>query len=251
MMRRPPPDIRDTYSLLVLNITFRTTSDELLPMFSRYGEVVDVFIPRDKRTGTSRGFAFVRFKREDDAARAVEKLDGRTVDGREIMVKFAKYGRNEEIIEKGLIKDIGNPPPPGPPPYVRRGYDDRPYPPRPYHDTRGPPMDYRGGGGGMDYRGGGGGGGVGDYRRSGYRGGGFDVGGYRGGGGDYRGRGEYRGGEEWCWQVRGGGGAGRPAKKARAEDDDDDYVKREEEDVDEAAAAQDSVFDHDHEGLDD
>ncbi|KMS99576.1 hypothetical protein BVRB_1g022260, partial [Beta vulgaris subsp. vulgaris] len=38
--RSGPSDIPDTYSLLVLNITFRTSAD-------RYGKVVDVIIPRD------------------------------------------------------------------------------------------------------------------------------------------------------------------------------------------------------------
>ncbi|KAG1342360.1 serine/arginine-rich splicing factor SC35 [Cocos nucifera] len=46
--RSGPPDIRDTYSLLVLNISFRTTADDLYPLFDRYGKVVDVFIPRDR-----------------------------------------------------------------------------------------------------------------------------------------------------------------------------------------------------------
>ncbi|XP_057975502.1 serine/arginine-rich splicing factor SC35-like isoform X2 [Malania oleifera] len=96
--RSGPPDIRDTYSLLVLNITFRTTADDLYPLFDKYGKVVDVFIPRDRRTGDSRGFAFVRYKYADEAQKAVEKLDGRTVDGREIMVQFAKYGPNAERI---------------------------------------------------------------------------------------------------------------------------------------------------------
>ncbi|XP_062173190.1 serine/arginine-rich splicing factor SC35-like [Alnus glutinosa] len=44
-----PPNIRDTYSLLVLNITFRTTADDLFPLFDKYGKVIDVFIPRDQR----------------------------------------------------------------------------------------------------------------------------------------------------------------------------------------------------------
>ncbi|KAG1366516.1 hypothetical protein COCNU_13G003060 [Cocos nucifera] len=74
--RSGPPDIRDTYSLLVLNISFRTTADDLFPLFDRYGKVVDVFIPRDRRTGDSRGFAFVRYKYADEAQKAVEKLDG-------------------------------------------------------------------------------------------------------------------------------------------------------------------------------
>ncbi|XP_051126441.1 serine/arginine-rich splicing factor SC35-like [Andrographis paniculata] len=103
--RSGPPDIRDTFSLLVLNITFRTTADDLFPLFDKYGKVVDVFIPRDRRTGDSRGFAFVRYKYQDEAQKAVEKLDGRVVDGREIMVQFAKYGPNAERIHKGRIEE--------------------------------------------------------------------------------------------------------------------------------------------------
>ncbi|KAI6678590.1 hypothetical protein NL676_039386 [Syzygium grande] len=103
--RSGPPDITDTYSLLVLNITFRTTADDLFPLFDKYGKVVDIFIPRDRRTGESRGFAFVRYKYADEAQKAVEKLDGRVVDGREITVQFAKYGPNAERIHKGRISE--------------------------------------------------------------------------------------------------------------------------------------------------
>ncbi|XWS63152.1 hypothetical protein CRYUN_Cryun06bG0071800 [Craigia yunnanensis] len=101
--RSGPPDITDTYSLLVLNITFRTTADDLFPLFDKYGKVVDIFIPKDRRTGDSRGFAFVRYKYADEAQKAVERLDGRVVDGREITVQFAKYGPNAERVHKGRI----------------------------------------------------------------------------------------------------------------------------------------------------
>ncbi|KAG4152979.1 hypothetical protein ERO13_D04G154700v2 [Gossypium hirsutum] len=101
--RSGPPDITDTYSLLVLNITFRTTADDLFPLFDKYGKVVDIFIPKDRRTGDSRGFAFVRYKYADEAQKAVDRLDGRVVDGREITVQFAKYGPNAERIHKGRI----------------------------------------------------------------------------------------------------------------------------------------------------
>ncbi|ERN01032.1 serine/arginine-rich splicing factor SC35 [Amborella trichopoda] len=104
--RSGPPDIRDTFSLLVLNITFRTAADDLFPLFDRCGKVVDIFIPRDKRTGESRGFAFVRYKYADEAQMAVERLDGRNVDGRDIMVQFAKYGPNAERIHKGRIVEV-------------------------------------------------------------------------------------------------------------------------------------------------
>ncbi|CAA6659510.1 unnamed protein product [Spirodela intermedia] len=130
--RNGPPDIRDTYSLLVLNITFRTTADDLFPLFDRYGKVVDIFIPRDRRTGESRGFAFVRYKYADEAQRAVEKLDGRTVDGRDIMVQFAKYGPNAEPIRKGRIVEAlprsgGRSRSRSPRPRYRDDYRDRDY----------------------------------------------------------------------------------------------------------------------------
>ncbi|XP_042489563.1 serine/arginine-rich splicing factor SC35-like [Macadamia integrifolia] len=130
--RSGPPDIRDTYSLLVLNITFRTTADDLFPLFDKYGKVVDIFIPRDRRTGDSRGFAFVRYKYADEAQKAVERLDGRNVDGREIMVQFAKYGPNAEPIQKGrivesLTKSRGRSRSRSPRPRYRDDYRDRDY----------------------------------------------------------------------------------------------------------------------------
>ncbi|XP_073282995.1 serine/arginine-rich splicing factor SC35-like, partial [Primulina huaijiensis] len=131
--RSGPPDIRDTYSLLVLNITFRTTADDLFPLFDKYGKVVDVFIPRDRRTGDSRGFAFVRYKYQEEAAKAVEKLDGRVVDGREIMVQFAKYGPDAEKIHKGRISE----------PVYKSRRRSRSRSPRPRHKDDYKDKDYR------------------------------------------------------------------------------------------------------------
>ncbi|KAM0878498.1 hypothetical protein ACQ4PT_034826 [Festuca glaucescens] len=130
--RSGPPAIRDSFSLLVLNVSFRTTADDLFPLFDRCGNVVDIHIPRDRRTGDSRGFAFVRYKYEDEAQRAVDKLDGRRVDGRDIMVQFAKYGPNAERIQKGRIveeiaKPGGRPRSRSPRPRYRDDYRDRDY----------------------------------------------------------------------------------------------------------------------------
>nr|CAB3500631.1 unnamed protein product [Digitaria exilis] len=126
--RSGPPESRDTFSLLVLNLSFRTRADDLFPLFDRYGDVIDIYIPRDRRTGDSRGFAFVRYNYEDEAQEAVYGLDGRRVDGRVIMVQFAKYGPNAEKIHRGRITEE-NPKP--------RGHFRSPSPRRRYRD------DYR------------------------------------------------------------------------------------------------------------
>lgn len=58
---RPPPRIEGMVSLKVDNLTYRTTPEDLRRVFERCGEVGDVYIPRDRFTRESRGFAFVRY----------------------------------------------------------------------------------------------------------------------------------------------------------------------------------------------
>lgn len=62
-------------------------------MFERCGEVGDIYIPRDRFSRESRGFAFVRFYDKRDAEDALEAMDGRMLDGRELRVQMARYGR--------------------------------------------------------------------------------------------------------------------------------------------------------------
>jgi hypothetical protein len=58
---RPPPRIENMISLKVDNLTYRTNSEDLKKIFSKYGQVGDVYIPKDRFTRESRGFAFVRY----------------------------------------------------------------------------------------------------------------------------------------------------------------------------------------------
>lgn len=58
---RPPPRIEGMVSLKVDNLTYRTTPEDLRRVFERCGEVGDIYIPRDRFTRESRGFAFVRY----------------------------------------------------------------------------------------------------------------------------------------------------------------------------------------------
>lgn len=90
---RGPPEIRGMTSLKVDNLTYRTTPEDLRRTFEKYGDVGDVYIPRDRFTRESRGFAFVRFYDKRDADDAMDSLDGALLDGRELRVQFAKYGR--------------------------------------------------------------------------------------------------------------------------------------------------------------
>jgi RNA recognition motif-containing protein len=149
--------------LYVGNLSFNTTADGVRTAFQQFGTVSDVHLVTDRETGRSRGFAFVTMGTTDEAAKAIEGMDGKTLDGRPLRVNEA-----EQRQQRGGGGGGGG---------FRGG----------------------GGGGGGGYRGGGGGrGGYGDEGGGG-GGGGGDWGG--GGGGDDRGggrgRGRGRGGDRW------------------------------------------------------
>jgi RNA recognition motif-containing protein len=52
--------------------------------------VVDVVIPLDRATGRMRGFAFVEYENSEDAARAIEALNGKELAGRPLRVNEAQ-----------------------------------------------------------------------------------------------------------------------------------------------------------------
>ena len=55
--------------------------------FIRYGELGDVYMPRDLRSGEPRGFAFVRYMSQRDADDAIDRLDGEFFAGRELRIQ--------------------------------------------------------------------------------------------------------------------------------------------------------------------
>jgi RNA recognition motif-containing protein len=144
--------------LYVGNLSFNTTADGVRTAFQQFGTVSDVHLVTDRETGRSRGFAFVTMGTTEEAAKAIEGMDGKTLDGRPLRVNEA-----EQRQARGGGGGGGG---------------------------------YRGGGGGGGYRGGGGRDGGGGYGGGGGGddwGGGGGGGDDRGG----RGRGRGRGGDRW------------------------------------------------------
>src|SRR5262245_48946191 len=74
--------------LYVGNISFQTTSDQLVQAFSQYGTVLGAQIVSDRETGRSRGFAFVEM--HDGADEAIAALNGAQLDGRTLTVNEAR-----------------------------------------------------------------------------------------------------------------------------------------------------------------
>jgi len=66
------------------------TSEELKEVFEEFGEIIESRVIKDRYTKQSRGFAFITFKREEDADTAISEADGGELDGVPIRVREAK-----------------------------------------------------------------------------------------------------------------------------------------------------------------
>ena len=88
-------DDRDTRSksLLVRNLRYETETEEVRRVFEKFGDVRDVYLPQDYKSGRPRGFGFIEFYDERDADEAMHELDGADVDGNRIEVCVAKDRR--------------------------------------------------------------------------------------------------------------------------------------------------------------
>jgi len=86
--RRPPRNMDSMFSLRVGNLPFSAVAEDLMPLFEKYGDVGDVYFPRERESGRSRGFAFVRYHDKHDAEDAMDALNGRTYDGRDLKISM-------------------------------------------------------------------------------------------------------------------------------------------------------------------
>mmetsp|Transcript_6472 Transcript_6472/g.13564 ORF Transcript_6472/g.13564 Transcript_6472/m.13564 type:complete len:285 (+) Transcript_6472:100-954(+) len=72
------------------NLDWDIDEDFLADEFAVYGEVSNVFLPRDRESGRKRGFAFVTMVGRDSVERAIAGLDGEQLYGRNVRVNEAQ-----------------------------------------------------------------------------------------------------------------------------------------------------------------
>jgi RNA recognition motif-containing protein len=77
-------------NLYVSNLGFHVNDDDLINLFSAYGTVTSAKVITDRETGRSRGFAFVEMASEDEGKKAIQGLEGKDVEGRNISVSVAR-----------------------------------------------------------------------------------------------------------------------------------------------------------------
>ncbi len=73
-------------NIFVGSLPFSIEEADLRESFEAYGTVDSVKIITDKFTGRSKGFGFVEMSNDEEAQKAIDELNGATVDGRTIVV---------------------------------------------------------------------------------------------------------------------------------------------------------------------
>ncbi|MBL9138320.1 MAG: RNA-binding protein [Verrucomicrobiales bacterium] len=76
--------------LYVGNLSFNTTENDLHDAFAAHGTVVEANLMVDRETGRPRGFGFVTMSTPEEAQKAIDALNGSTLDGRPLTVNIAR-----------------------------------------------------------------------------------------------------------------------------------------------------------------
>ena len=87
--------------IFVGNLSFQTTDTDLSDMFSEVGQVESVQIITDRDTGRSKGFGFVEMSDDAAAAKAIERFNGKEVNGRALTVNEARPMERKDSGSRG------------------------------------------------------------------------------------------------------------------------------------------------------
>lgn len=76
--------------LFVGNLPWKVTEQELEQLFAEHGPVAESILMLDRESGRSRGFGFVTMGTAEGATAAIEALNGKEIDGRQLTVNEAR-----------------------------------------------------------------------------------------------------------------------------------------------------------------
>ncbi|THC90652.1 hypothetical protein EYZ11_009896 [Aspergillus tanneri] len=101
-------DYRDTAYIYIGGLPYDLSEGDIVTIFSQYGEPVHVNLVRDKETGKSRGFAFLKYEDQRSTDLAVDNLGGATVLDRILRVDHVRYKKRDDEEGDNVAKLMGD-----------------------------------------------------------------------------------------------------------------------------------------------
>lgn len=77
-------------NLYVSNLGFHIVEEDLRKLFEQFGQVSSAKVITDRETGHSRGFGFVEMSSDSEAKAAMDNLNNKEIEGRQISVTQAR-----------------------------------------------------------------------------------------------------------------------------------------------------------------
>ncbi|CAO2654070.1 Nn.00g108030.m01.CDS01 [Neocucurbitaria sp. VM-36] len=100
-------DYRDTAFVYIGGLPFELSEGDIITIFSQYGEPVWIKLARDRETGKSRGFAWIKYEDQRSCDLAVDNLGGSTIMDRVIRVDHARYKpKDDEDMRDNTMGDL-------------------------------------------------------------------------------------------------------------------------------------------------
>ncbi|KAF2822972.1 hypothetical protein CC86DRAFT_372737 [Ophiobolus disseminans] len=100
-------DYRDTAFVYIGGLPFELSEGDIVTIFSQYGEPVWVKLARDKETGKSRGFAWIKYEDQRSCDLAVDNLGGSSIMDRVVKVDHARYKpRDDEDMRDNTMGEL-------------------------------------------------------------------------------------------------------------------------------------------------
>ena len=82
--------------LLVKNLAFECTPDEVRELFQPFGHIKKVRLPKKVNSQNHRGFGFVEFATKEDARLAFRELKHTHLYNRKLVIEYAKQGESAD-----------------------------------------------------------------------------------------------------------------------------------------------------------
>lgn len=92
-------EYKDSAWIFVGGLPFELTEGDILCVFSQYGEIVNINLVRDQKTGKSKGFCFICYEDQRSTVLAVDNFNGIKIRGRTIQVDHVSCYRPPWVLE--------------------------------------------------------------------------------------------------------------------------------------------------------